>query len=479
MTPLDPTHGGPYFIDHYEVVARLAAGGMADTWLCHDTRGPSDHLVVLKTLKMARVGDPQYHAMFNDEGNLGQILRHPNIARIEQRGQHLGVPYLVQEFIEGPSVEQLLRRQRQIHRFDLRLGVRIALDVAKALHHAHHATDPQGRPLGIIHRDVSPSNILVSIDGRAVLIDFGVAHFAGRQAQTEVGILKGKIRFMAPETIVNGTITPQTDLYGLGVVLHLLCLGAHAWAGEALRDRLAGQIPRPSLRRPDLPLDLEAILMRVLAPDPADRHPSARALALELSSWLDRHGGLSDAALAHTVVTLFPHGPEQGYSEPADHPLLTPPAPRSPWWALVVAGGLGAGALGLFLVAILVLAVVPADPIDPTPPPPAPFDAAGQHATIGRWLASAEVALDQGDAGLAAIHLNAVSDLGPIDPGQQRRHEQLRARLHIHARVQHIASLIAIAPGQALQQAIALDEEFPGEPAVADLIRRAGASDPP
>ncbi|MCA9494745.1 MAG: serine/threonine protein kinase, partial [Myxococcales bacterium] len=185
-------------IGRYEVVAKLGEGGMAETWLCRlrGTRG-FVRRVVVKTLKTEHLDVPEFHTMFADEARVGAALEHPNIPRVEELGEHGGLPYMVQEYVEGPSLYQMLKQQRRLGSLDHRVTARIVADVARALEHAWTSTDGDGQPLHVVHRDVSPSNILISVKGPSKLIDFGVARFADRETRTEAGVLKGKLRYMA------------------------------------------------------------------------------------------------------------------------------------------------------------------------------------------------------------------------------------------------------------------------------------------
>jgi eukaryotic-like serine/threonine-protein kinase len=174
-------------IGRYVVEAKLGEGGMAETWLCRldGAKGFSKHVVV-KTMR-AECSTAEYHTMFADEARIGARIEHPNIPRILEFGQTDQGPFLVQEYVDGPSVIQILRRQASSGQFNLGLGCRIVADVAGALDSAHTTLDDNGRPLGVIHRDVSPSNILVSRRGVPKLIDFGVATAPARPGSPPPG----------------------------------------------------------------------------------------------------------------------------------------------------------------------------------------------------------------------------------------------------------------------------------------------------
>jgi len=303
-------------IGRYQVESKLGEGGMAETWLCrlNGAKGFSKRVVV-KTLK-ADCRDPEHHTMFSDEARIGARLDHPNIARVLELGEVLGAPFIVQEFVDGPSVFQLLRRQKLVREFDLRLGCRVVCDIARALHFAYHATDDDDRPLHVVHRDVSPSNLLVARRGTTKLIDFGVAVFDDRETRTQAGVLKGKLRYMAPEVLLRDEVTHLSDVYSLGIILYGLCVGEPAWGGtDEVTERLKGVIVRPSVRRPDIDPHLENIILQCLQLDPLQRYPNGNALAADLEEWLASHGGsVSDEYVAERLSALFPDGPRDWHT---------------------------------------------------------------------------------------------------------------------------------------------------------------------
>lgn len=303
VSPSTPVQIGRYVID-----ARLGQGGMADAWLGR-MQGPEgfSRRVVIKMLKPTCLG-PEYRSMFADEAWIGARLHHPCIPEILEYGDFDGTPYIVQEYVDGPSLVQLTRQIRLDGRVDLLLACRIASDVASALHHAYTLVDDTGAALRVIHRDVTPSNILLSRHGMTRLIDFGVARFAGRQSATEAGLLKGKVRYMAPEQILHGEVTHQGDLYSLGIVLYTLCTGTSPWdGGNDLAARMNTAPPPPSSRVAAIDAELDAIVLGCLESDPTLRFQTAGALELALRQWMKRNGGIpSNEEMAERVRALFP-----------------------------------------------------------------------------------------------------------------------------------------------------------------------------
>ncbi|MEQ1570243.1 MAG: serine/threonine-protein kinase, partial [Myxococcota bacterium] len=373
----EPTHTTQMRIGRYHVEGKLGEGGMAETWLCrlHGAKGFTKQ-VVIKTLK-AECRDRESLVMFADEARIGSKLEHPNIPRVLEFGEILEVPYLVQEYVEGPSLFHLFRRQKLVRLFDLRLGCRIVSDIARALHYAYHAVDDDGRTLHVVHRDVSPSNVLVSKRGPSKLIDFGVSTFEDRETHTRAGVLKGKLRYMAPEVLMRDEITHRSDLYSLGIVLYALCTGEQPWSGvDEVPDRLRGALVPPSTRRTEVDPTLEGIVLRCLELDPTRRFANGNELADALDEWLEANGGpMTDEAVAERVAALFPDGPKDwvsGFDLTALSAIGTRHQPRPATtnpWAFVLAGAVGLLAVSSVL---LVAATGAAVYLWPRPAPPAP-----------------------------------------------------------------------------------------------------------
>ncbi|MFO0591981.1 MAG: serine/threonine-protein kinase [Polyangiaceae bacterium] len=278
---------------NYELIAPLGSGGMSNVWLA---RSPgADGIVVLKRLLRAHLGEPEIVAMFQDEADLGELLRHPNLVRTFEHGTAEGEPYIVMERLEGEdvrTVRRTIRRKRQVVPFEI--AVEILIRACDGLHAAHELCGPGGKPLQIVHRDVSPHNIIVTFEGDVKVLDFGIAKSARQRIETKHGVLKGKIPYMAPEQIRAEKVDRRTDVYALGVVLYELAVGERPYYMTApsefalMMAIVHGDLRFPSTIRRDFPSELEAIVMRALSGSPERRHPTAAALAKELIAFRDR-----------------------------------------------------------------------------------------------------------------------------------------------------------------------------------------------
>jgi serine/threonine-protein kinase len=273
----------------YEILARLKSGGMASLYLGRriGTSGFSRH-VAIKFIHDHLAEDQDFVRMFVDEALLQARISHPNVVHVEELGERDGKHFLVMEYVHGCALSQLLRSlARRDRALPHELAVYVTMQVAAGLHAAHELRDDEGQPMGVVHRDVSPDNVLLAYDGHVKLIDFGVAKVEARVAQTSAGLLKGKLRYMSPEQAGGGAIDRRTDVYALAVVLWEM-LTMHRLFGAA--DQLVlletvrnPTIPPPSSLRPTVPAALEAVVMKALSRDPAERHATAhdfrRALA--------------------------------------------------------------------------------------------------------------------------------------------------------------------------------------------------------
>jgi serine/threonine protein kinase len=269
----------------------------------------------IKVVRPHLAKDAGYVAMFHEEARLGMMMTHPNLIRTEMVGQDAGVHFLAMEFVSGASLAELLGflvPQRRVMRPEL--AVYIAIGVARALHVAHELRDESGRALSVVHRDVSPQNVLLSHEGEVKLIDFGVAKAAHRQWATMEGSLKGKLGYMSPEQARAGAIDRRTDVYALGVVLWENLTHRRLFAGETteLLKRVQNpNVPPPSRFAAGLSPALDAAVMRALAPNPDQRFASARDLEVALIGCPEASSVDVDA-LSALVLSVMHERPDDG-----------------------------------------------------------------------------------------------------------------------------------------------------------------------
>ena len=313
MDPLAPGRE----VGRYRVVRRLAVGGMAEIYLAQ-ARGIDrfEKYVVLKRILPQYAASPHFIEMFKNEARIAATLDHPNIASVYDIGEAEGVYFFTMEYLHGEDLGFVLREllDRGQH-VPLNLALTIGAGVAAGLHAAHEKCDVDGLPLGIVHRDVSPSNVVVTYHGGVKLVDFGVAKVTAAAGLTKTGTLKGKIGYMSPEQCANEGLDRRSDVFSLGVLLYELCTRSRLFRADSeagtLRLVLSAEIPPPSERMAGFPSELEPILYKALARSPDDRYPSARDLQLALEQVASGQGiVLSTAKLAEWMTSTFGHKPE-------------------------------------------------------------------------------------------------------------------------------------------------------------------------
>jgi serine/threonine protein kinase len=275
-------------IGRYLLFGEIAAGGMATV---HFGRlsGPAgfSRTVAIKRLHPNLAKDPEFVAMFLDEARLAARIRHPNVVPTLDVVATEGEIFLVMDYVQGESLSRLrIAMQDAKRQADPRIIAAIMSGVLHGLHAAHEAKSEQGQSLNIVHRDVSPQNVLVGIEGVARVLDFGVAKAIGRVQTTREGQIKGKLAYMPPEQLRGGRVTRQADVYAAAVVTWEALTGARLFSGEhegaLVTSILMHPIKAPSEVAPHLPAAFDAVVMRGLDRDPAKRYPTAREMALDL-----------------------------------------------------------------------------------------------------------------------------------------------------------------------------------------------------
>ncbi|MBC7974990.1 MAG: serine/threonine protein kinase, partial [Myxococcales bacterium] len=270
------------WVGEYEIVKKLRVGGMATLYLArrHGHAGFA-RLVALKMIHAHLVERPSFIEMFVDEARICSQISHPNVVHVEEFGVVDDVHYLVMDYIDGCSISDLLFvHHRDRRKLDPELAARIIMEVAAGLHAAHESRDGDGEPLDVVHRDISPSNILLSTDGNAKLIDFGIAKARNRLTDTQAGItLKGKYNYVAPEQATRAQIDRRCDIFSLGIVFWELLVNKPLFPEDthvSLANRLARtDVLPPSARNPAVPAVFDSLVLAMLQHDPADRPQTA------------------------------------------------------------------------------------------------------------------------------------------------------------------------------------------------------------
>lgn len=295
--------------DKYKVVRLLGIGGMAEVFLCRQHGlGGFERLVVMKRIR-SDIDQEHFIDMFLDEARVAASLSHVNVVQIFEVGEIEGRPHIVMEYVAGPQLSSILD-QLQSNPGMVHLGhlAYLLAGAAEGLHHAHTACDGNGNHLQIVHRDVSPHNIIVSPDGVPKLFDFGVAKATSNSAMTSVGAIKGKVSYIAPEQLRTRPVNYAADVFALGVCLYEATVGCLPWRGETEAElfgaRLDGYFPLPSEIVADYPPELEAIVLAAMSFDPAQR-PDAATLADWLLAFAMAQGS-NPRTVMEWLSKLFP-----------------------------------------------------------------------------------------------------------------------------------------------------------------------------
>jgi serine/threonine protein kinase len=268
----------------YVLLERIAVGGMAEVFVAKAFGVEGfERLLAIKKILPTMGEDAEFISMFVDEARIAVQLSHANIVQVLELGKHEEHLYIAMEYISGRDLRQLIERFRKRHQpMPIPQVCRIVAEVCEALDYAHRRRDSAGRPLGIVHRDVSPQNVLVSYDGEVKLIDFGIAKAESRLQRTQAGILKGKFSYMSPEQVKGQNVDGRSDIFATGVVLWELVCGEKLFTGDSdfavLEKVRSGAVPSPRSIAPQCPEGLERVIFKALANDPAQRYQTASEL---------------------------------------------------------------------------------------------------------------------------------------------------------------------------------------------------------
>lgn len=399
--------GRGWSFDRYELLGRLAYGGMAEVYLAREPIGGEGghelfRPVVIKRILPHVAQEPTFVDLFRDEARIAARLSHAHICHLYGFGSVDGNYYLAMEWVDGQALGKMIRTAAsRMQRLPAEIVTRIGADIAGALDYAHGATDESGQPLEVVHRDVTPQNIMVGFDGSVKLLDFGVAKAVSRSSKTRTGMVRGKFPYMSPEHCLGKDVDARSDVFSLGICLYEALTGRALYHRESDFETAKAIVhdPVPSIHSvaPEVPLAIAATVEKALAKKPGDRFQSAGEMQHALEEALTRGGSpVHDGTLRELMSNLFEGeahaGPEldtdtellKSLERRATLPTVTPtagqPSVSSSSWLSAVIGGLVVsvvllGAVGAWwglrdpAAQIAANALPPATPQTPTAPP--------------------------------------------------------------------------------------------------------------
>ena len=272
----------------YRLIREIAIGGMAKIYLAAiDGPGGFSKMCVVKRILPEHSHFAEFSRMFVTEARVAALLNHPHIVQVFDFGQVASEYYIAMEWVDGASLETLMQKAFQQGVIPgVRFALRIATPLCEALHYAHAARLPDGPELNLVHRDLTPGNVLLALNGVVKLTDFGVVKVTLGGDQTSVGVVKGKFAYMSPEQVRGDPIDKRSDIYALGIILYELATGQWLFRRAQLTEVITavslGNIPPPSTIVPDVPPEFERIVMKALAVKADDRYATAREMATDL-----------------------------------------------------------------------------------------------------------------------------------------------------------------------------------------------------
>jgi serine/threonine protein kinase len=325
----------PDTIGPYRVLEKIATGGMAEVFRATSSGAKGfEKIIVIKRILDTLARDEEFRELFKGEARIAARLSHANIVQVfelEQEGDHL---YIAMEYVNGTDLARLLTRARGLGEFPIPIALFVVAEVLRALGFAHHATDPEGEALHVVHCDISPQNILVSLAGEVKITDFGISRAAIQAGSQEV--IRGKYAYMSPEQVEGKQLDGRSDLFSLGIVLYELLTGRRLFKAKSRDETLArvrrAEVPSPRAYRPDLSEDLEAFLLKTLSRSRDDRWRDAAEMGDALSALIVREGHRAtnnDLGSFVTQVLDAPAAPT-GLADPgrAGRPIKSvPPTP--------------------------------------------------------------------------------------------------------------------------------------------------------
>ena len=296
----------------YHILATIGHGGMGELYLAiKDGPGGSGKLLVVKALKHRLVQDPEFLAMFLDEGRIAARLNHPHVVQTFETGRDEDVHFIVMEYLDGVTLNRVISESSaRRESYSMRFLLTIISHALSGLHYAHETTGYDGIPLQIVHRDATPENIFITYDGAVKVMDFGIAKALDSRADTEAGVFKGKLGYLPPEQFLSGSVDRRADVFSLGVVLWEILAGRRMYRGksevEIMNMLTSGNIPGEEELPASVPGGLKWIVARATSPNIRQRYPSAREFQEDLEDYLQELGGpMSTRELSDVVTGRF------------------------------------------------------------------------------------------------------------------------------------------------------------------------------
>jgi eukaryotic-like serine/threonine-protein kinase len=301
------------YLTNYQILRKIATGGMGSVYLAEQLGAESFRKVVaIKTIKREFLKNKENVDLFVGEAKLVADLIHENVLQVYQLGQTKGIYYIVMEYAHGKNLADIIRAHKDRHKVtNVEIGAFIVSRVCRALHYAHEAKDMTGKLLNIVHRDVTPSNIIITYGGVVKLTDFGIAKAVIMNTPDEAEVIMGKLPYMSPEQAKFQGTTRQSDVFSLGLVLYELLTNTSVYNVNDIDDLVDKMdnysIKSPRRLNPHIPEKLEAIMMRALEVNPANRYQTAREFCQDLEHYMYDGGyGPTNEKLARYLARLFP-----------------------------------------------------------------------------------------------------------------------------------------------------------------------------
>ncbi|MBL8620557.1 MAG: protein kinase [Myxococcales bacterium] len=401
-------------VGRYEIVRRLAIGGMAEIYLARMTglAGFAKHVVVKRILP-SFAKDAEFVRMFLNEARYAATLDHPNISHVYDFGQEGGLYYYAMEYLHGDDCRALLRELAQQRRkMPLAHALTIVVGAATGCHFAHELVGDDGKPLGLVHRDVSPSNVVITYAGAIKLVDFGIAKATQREDATAAGVTKGKLAYMAPEQCRAEPLDRRVDVYALGVLLYELTTQRRAFTGEndaaIIWAVMSGNVTWPTQLDPDYPPALEAIIKRAMHFERGQRYLTARDLAEAVEGFArDAGHTLAPTRLAEFFTEVMGARPEP-WRDGEGRAATATPTPSATLMPPTVATDVPTAVLATPARVPALAATAPAPLLTPAPVAPPPRSRAP-------WLiAGATVAIAGGAVAVVLARGQHTSEAAPV-----------------------------------------------------------------